>query len=269
MTEETAVAVQETVELCACGKPLHHRGRCPRKATVTERSGGNVELTATSADAIPHLQGELLAWARQKLELVKSEWDEAAETYLAACDANFRTAPLERAAARQEKRYEFYSKILAALEAGYVLMPTLGVDVFAVRTNRKGPKYQWVRFERDIPPVPAMALPAGAGRYVSSEPLTAREMVTQTRHDGTKEDVCGHYPAEFDPEIEFPLAVAKPAIIEVVSQAIEKKIFDEIGLSPRRWETGGDPIVTGRIIAPRGGRRISFLLAWHVPTIDL
>jgi hypothetical protein len=286
---EERVEISEAETKCGCGRALHHVGRCWVRRGLTEapesvaklRSGGNVDLTATHPGQLPHLQNQLLAWARQKVEVVRAERDESTETLEAAKQAGFRLEQLERAAKREQKRYEFYQKLLAALEAGYVLMPTLAADVFAVRTKRRRPDYQLVRYGNaaDLNDIDAQTLPAGEGRFVSNRPID--RIRSERANPVERERYGGDSLLEakaLNETVDFPLQVAKPEIINVTSKAIEERIFDEIGISPTRHErwntmplpdaTAGDPIVTGRIIAPNK-RRISFLIAWHVPTIDL
>ena len=71
-------------------------------------------------------------------------------------------------------------------------------------------------------------------------------------------------------DVGFPFTMAKPQILDATGKAMARKIFDEVGILPRR-RAKGDPMVVGRIIYKGSGydeKSISFLITWFVDTKD-
>jgi hypothetical protein len=99
----------------------------------------NIELSATSPDEIGHAQQALIHWAKAKVAEMKSEHGELLRAYQTAVDHKWGASALKRQAAKGEKRIEFYSKMLAALEHGFVIIPNFPVTVFAIRTDKAKP----------------------------------------------------------------------------------------------------------------------------------
>lgn len=80
------------------------------------------------------------------------------------------------------------------------------------------------------------------------------------------------YPAEWR-EVDFPITMAKPEIMQATTRAMALKIFDQFGILPAEANrTGprpkGDPLVVAQIIDPRptSDRRVTFMIAWHLDT---
>jgi hypothetical protein len=77
--------------------------------------------------------------------------------------------------------------------------------------------------------------------------------------------------------VDFPVALATPAVLDATQAAMAKNIFDEIGGLPGRRSRKGDPIVVGRILRPTAAPitswqlrpAVTFLIAWWVDTRQL
>lgn len=238
--------------------------------TTVDDITDNVHLVASTPEEMQAAQGSLAEWFRQKVSIVKDEARDATDCCIAATNAGWKTGPFERRERIAEGRLKFYEKCLAAVDAGYVIVPNFPVDVFAIRTAKRKPKEaesdsRWSQFEQQ-----AQTLPVGQGRYVDPLP----KVFQRTRHETDKKTglvnpKTYYYPKEFD-EIEFPISVAKPMVMKATHRAMATKIFDEIGCLPNR-RTKGDPIVTGAVMFREGAseKRLTFLIAWWVDTRDL
>ena len=82
---------------------------------------------------------KMSAWAAgmvQQMEFALSEQELALAT---AKENGWQSGTLFRAVEMTRRRIAFYSKIKIALDAGYLVIPNLPLDNFAIRTNRKGP----------------------------------------------------------------------------------------------------------------------------------
>lgn len=231
-------------------------------------------------------QNRLIDWATGKLNEELANLVDVTNNLELARKENWNLSGWRRQKLIAQKKVDFYQKIVAALEAGYVIVPDFPIDVFAVRTKRDYPVERYAtsssywtdnvdRTQR------SEVLPLGEGRYVDSVPVVKRQKQIT---DGNKE-VYRRWAAEHR-DIDFPIKLVKPAILEETSKALALKIFDEIGCNPGRqgWNPagsrrGGDPMVVGRIVYRRPGdslsdargnlKTISFLIAWWLDTRDL
>jgi hypothetical protein len=243
-----------------------------------------VKGTTLDMEGIPHMQASLIDWCRTKLVAVRNEAAELLAAFEHAVKHKWKSGTLKRHSDLAQKRVVYYEKILGALDAGYCIFPTIDCEVFAIRTGKDQPKYgrQFVQFGGPDFEDKAQILPPGEGRYVEPIPLTTSDDATrtQTSPDGVKYPVTGRVftTHSFD-EVEFPLIMAKPDIMDAVGKAMALKIFDEIGIigdtgRARSARRGQDPVIVGHIIDPKKpgyGRhkRLAFLIAWHVDTKDL
>jgi hypothetical protein len=164
---------------------------------------------------------------------------------------------------RMKKKVTFWDKIEAALLEGFVILPNFELNVFAIRTKAKKPRGgqlsgQYNRFFQT-----AQLLPQGEGRYVSPEPFT--ETSSSTVKDGERtREVFTQWPTEFD-DVDFPVVMAKPALMTAAGDAMAKKLFDEVGVAVDSRHSGrrsGDPVLIGRIRNP-AGPDVSFYLGWY------
>ncbi len=243
-------------------------------ATVTTQPDmENITVSATSPGQIPHLQQSLLDWCREKLKRQRSELAELTAAYKQAKDNKWNTSRLGKARSNAADRVMFFRKIIDAMEAGFCLLPTMPCNLFAVRVSEdaavKRHVYYWgkdVRIEAD-----AEVMESGGGKYVGSTIRTSRDVryVTakdfQGKEQVVKKDIT--QPRDFR-DVTFPFELAKPEMMERVSEAMKLRIFDELGFVPPQpaAAASGDPIIVGRVIDPTNQRRLSFLIGWLVDT---
>lgn len=213
-------------------------------------------------------QGKLVAWAEAKVAEHEAEETEIKVNLDAAVAHKWRSSGLKSQHTRAGKRTEYYRKMLAALQAGYSIVPNLpGMDTFAVRVKRRPPEQEfgsrW-RFEQNANAVTVQELPPGEGEYKDPVPASHTEQ-REGEKPGTKELVTiGD--GEWD-DVDFPAIMAKPQIISATEHAMDLKIFDRMCISPgvRRK---GDPMVIGQIVTKNGytNKVVSFLVAWFIDT---
>lgn len=230
--------------------------------TTVEDVTENVQLIAEHPADMQAAQSSLAEWFRQKIEIAKGDASDAEDSLDIATKAGWKATSFERQKRNARKRVVFYEKCLAAIEAGYTIIPNFPVDVFAIRTKRETPK----RAESQYPNSPAFVqkaqeAPHGEGEYVDPFPVVGGSMSS---------DVAKYFPRHFD-EIEFPISIAKPRVLEATQRAMAAKIFDEVGCLPVRNNKKGDPIVTGAVLMRNGytEHRIMFLIAWWIDTRQL
>lgn len=239
---------------------------------VEEKTGlapieGNtlVALTPSDMKVAQQQLGEFIAARKRTLDADFQELSAALES---AAKNGWGTKALRNQLNKVGKRITFYDKMLLAVEAGYVIMPSLPMDVIAIRTRALKPRdgasdYQSTSFEQM-----AQALPAGEGEY--KNPLPDKDSFEETRTDSNKKErqQTVWFPISFQDELEMPVELCKPQLLDRTRAAMATKLFDEIGVvrDDHRWGRRGDPMVVGTILDPtRNGRRFAFFLAWALP----
>lgn len=222
-----------------------------------------VALTPSDMSVAQQQLGEFIAARRVTLVADCNELSTALES---AVKNGWATKALRNQLNKVQRRVVFYDKMAGAVEAGYVLMPSLPMDVIAIRTRAKSPKTdsgnRWDRFENL-----AQALPQGEGEYQNPIPVKDSETETVVK-DGKSREETSWFPVSFADDLEMPVELCKPQLLDRTKAAMAARLFDEIGVvrDDHRWGRRGDPIVVGTILDPtRNGRRFAFFLAWALP----
>lgn len=220
-------------------------------------------LVALNPGELQEAQGGLVAWIDSRLGDIGPDIEEAAKALQAATEAGINTKALQRALVRLQKRKRYLGKLKAALQAGYLMIPNLPLDLIAVRTDQQNPRQEtgsrWDQFTQS-----GRVLEQGTGRYVNPLPLRS----SYVEKDAQGKDVRHYFPSSFDEVVDLPLEVARPEVIERTRAALAARLFDQIGVC-RDWRDGvrGDPIVCGRILdSSNPGRAMTFFVAWTVDT---
>ena len=230
----------------------------------------NTLVAVTPTDLAPARQS-LLDYIGQRITALAAEFTQASTDLLYAKSHKWRTKPLEAVCNKIARRQTFYEKLKAAVEAGYVIMPSLQMTVLAIRTKAKKPRditgESYRPFEQLAP-----ALTAGTGEY--RNPLPTKDSFTEDYKNSNGEDKTREvfYPVEFEDEFSMPVELCKPLLLARTEQAMALKVFDEIGVvrDNNTWNRRGDPIIVGTVIDPtRRGRRFSFFIAWALPIDEL
>lgn len=227
-------------------------------------------VIARNAPEMAVAQQGLVKWAQEKMAEAGGDRDQLQGNLDLAKKAGWRTDGLVRAVRLATKQVEFYEKIERALAAGYVIVPNFPIDVFAIRTRREDPVGSVQEYRGATHTQESEAPPAGEGRYVSPEPAIGHEEVAVDR-DGKQVKVLRTWPEEFR-DVLFPFSAVKPQIVKDTAEAMQKAIFDEIGIAPQGRKK--DPMTIGRIFYRGAGpswnrREVSFLISWWLTNRDL
>jgi hypothetical protein len=229
-------------------------------------------VVANTTSELPALQAPLLGWARKKLEEAREEHAELLEAIDEARKANWKLAALQGAARKAAARYSFYDKVVAALDAGYMLFPPVpNADIIAFRAVGRNPGVDpWLDQEgwRGSPNTEVQMstpLPKGEGEYL--DPVAHYALVRTYKDDKNNERKEWKALDLEDPT--FPLLMGKPQIIRATNAAMEQKIFDEIRMFPFERRPTGDPCILGSIVDRRNGKSLYFLISWRINASDL
>lgn len=233
----------------------------------------DVVVLARTPDEMAVSQRGLQAWAEQKLAAERGQLAETEENLAHAKRGKYQTTRWQRQVLLARNRVIYYEKILAALEAGYYIVPNFpNVDTLVIRTKREQPPGQRLESNWRTPPVPAVkadSLSIGMGHYVNPEPVVSTWTGVKKDSDG-KEVKMYYASASGFADVDFPFSVVRPQILKDFNHALELRLFDEIGVLPARRRKG-DPMVIGTIKRREGytEHEVSFLISWWVDTRDL
>lgn len=242
--------------------------------TACRDATNDVKLVARDAAEMRAAQGQMAEWFRGKLEITRRDRDEMQQCVESGEKAGMNTRALKRQATNLSRRCEFYEKCLIAAENGYCLVPNMNADTFALRTDKRRPskrnESKWTHSAGREQPTER--LPAGSGDYVRDEPATASITVDEHQKDGTVVERTYHFADEWM-DMEFPISVAKPEVMDRTVEAMALKVFDRLEVLPGR-AAKGDPIVLGVIRHPMSttwdtSKDLHFLIAWYIDTATL
>lgn len=237
----------------------------PSNITV---KGDELEVTAQTPDEMAQANTALIEWCNHKIDMLQREHGELNASYLHAKKCKWKFDTLERHAKLALSRVSFYEKVRSALQAGYYIVPNFPVTAFAIRTDRSKPlkmisNSRWDRMEQKM-----TTLPAGEGEYRNPFPDVWQRDVTNNEQKAQGKTNFNYW-AESWREMEFPINMSRPRIMEASSRAMALKIFDDLGVLPDPSRKA-DPVVIARIKDPRSTpyntRHISFLIAWALDT---
>lgn len=223
--------------------------------------GQEMELTALLPHEMVVAQQQLITWCDGKLLIERRESKELFEATKEALKNGWKHATLKHQYKNSVKRISYYEKIKAALLQGYYIIPNFDVEVFLIRTKKEKPlsrrSARWNDIERTEQT--AHDVPLGEGEYKNNRPI-----IVQTELD-EKNTI---YWADRWDDIQFPVNMAKPVIMEATANAMKHKIFDQFGVFPSTRKKV-DPVIIGQIrmkSGPFSSKVVSFMIAWHLNT---
>ena len=239
----------------------------------------DMTLIARDPAQLQFVQRRLITWCDAKIDetvRVITELETQIEHHRSH---KWNFSALRSALKREKERDLFYTKVRAALDAGFYIVPNFPCSIFAIRTQHEAAgeaSSQWGQRSamNSLPQQPADVLEIGDGDYENPDPKgTVRYVDTsdpkKTTHHAM---VTGYKP------IDFPFAFAKPEVLTATQQAMALKIFDELAVLPGKTKKV-DPMIIGRIIRPwqrskwdsdqNMQRHLSFLVVWWLDTVSI
>ena len=242
----------------------------------------DLQLVAVDAEQMKVAQQRMALWFAGKEEISRRDHVELRTCVEQGKAAGLNVSTLTRQARVALKRAEFYEKCKLACEAGYCLVPNMPASTFAIRTLDSGVRHA----ERQTSTSPyrkrpgttrdyADNLPAGEGDYFDTFPRQSHGSFERIDPRTGKPETVYFTDPDGLQEVQFPLAVAKPAVMAETVRAMQLKVFDELQILPGRNTRKGDPLVLGTIAVPSPSRkpwdetRVTFLIAWYIDTRTL
>lgn len=232
-----------------------------------------LSLVALSPAELPATQAALVNWCDKTLAALHAELADLEEHRLIATANKWSLKGLQASIRRVGHNLTYYQKLKTAVEEGYLIVPNMPMTVVAVRVPEKTPQPRHSEHSGGWAfRVEPASLPVGEGQYVADRmPEKDESYMKGPTEAGKKPERQSFYGAYEYGAPEFPFRAVKPEIIAATSDAMQKKIFDSIGVvHDQRLGRKGDPVMVGRIINPNGNRRsATFFLGWWLDTRTL
>ena len=233
----------------------------------------DITLIARSPAEMEAAQKGLKEWVGEKLMSVAAEMRDAMQNLQIAKDHKWKTVGWQNQVAKLRRQVAFYQKVKEAVTAGYYIVPPFPMTLIAVRTDAAFPPDQRVASQPaaiEAVEQPAAKLPTGEGTYV--QPHSRAEWTSwgprQMQPDGTYKRVEGYRTGDWK-DFDFPFKLVKPQLLAQLAEAMQAKIFDQIGIM-RPTVAKADPILLGQILSPTRGRPpTTFFIGWWLDTRDI
>jgi hypothetical protein len=239
-------------------------------------SDDNMVVVARNPAEMQVAQTKLITWAARMREQVSIELAEAEENLAQAVKNKWRQTGFKTCVKQALERSNYYEKVEAALQEGFVIVPNFDLDIFAIRTTQDEPNMEHMdrRWGKPHPsefenksdrPV------LGDGEYKNPWPELVHSKSKEKDHNDSaytnnRAAVVGWQP------VDFPFKIVKPQILTDTARALAMNIFDEVGVTPHRQVRKQDPMVIGQIVYKKNSsteKRISFLVTWWVDHNDI
>lgn len=223
-----------------------------RSETQQEKTMGT-QLAAISPNELQSAQSGVSAHCEGRLLALHDELKEARATLEQAKNKKWNTKPFQARVRRIIRKMEYFGKIQKAVENGYLIIPDVwNADIFAIRVRDRD-RVKWQRYGN----AQIEKLPIGKGEYVDARPIEHSRMVTDDKGNRHREV----YAYETTADIDFPVSVVHPSVIEATDIAMADKIFDCMKIAKH----GGDPFILGEICDPiQGYKSVCFFVAWFL-----
>lgn len=224
-------------------------------------------VAVTPTELIP-AQRQLIGWCQAKIHALGSELREQRQNLRQAKTMKWKHSGWVNAVSKTKKRMIYYTKIRLAAEHGYLVVPNFDVDVIAVRVKRQEPNY-----DRDQNVAECEVLAPGQGRYVDNKVIGYQDSEEYTDSQNQQRWRDWFVATDFNDDIDFPVSLVKPAIMQATERAMALNLFDRIGIVQKGKRS--DPIIVGQIVDPFERYRrfnpkcVTFFIAWWLDTKDL
>lgn len=232
-------------------------------------------LVARDPAELERAHGAMKLWASGMVQQMKAEATEHLAAYEIARKNKWASARLQRLHRLSMRRQIFYEKTVTALEAGYMVVPNFQMDTFMVRTAQSAPKgsytNEWNSSDPERLQQDAQQLPQGEGENRNPDPYVGvYDAGQRVEPSGRKTALYSHNALRRWRPIEFPVALAKSAVMSDAAKAASLKLFDEMGVAHDKAWNGpkprkGDPMILGRLLNPRpNAADLTFFIAWAI-----
>lgn len=234
------------------------------EALAVQQPQSLVHLVARNPVEMQNAQADLVVWLKNKIIEIEIEYRDLDAALNEAVSAGWGLDALRKQLNKTAKQEEFYRKLLAAVEAGYTIIPDIPVEVFAIRVERAAPRGGNVSSDYSARyAVPNDEKPdklaAGQGDYVSPVPDVWRHETAMKRKDETTYTRHVASPSGFR-DVVFPLRAARVEVMSATKEAMALKVFDQVAICPAKRKA--DPLIIGQVVGPK--QTISFIIAWHL-----
>lgn len=231
------------------------------------RTEQQIHMVARDPVEMQSARAGLEVWLRAKMQLIDSEVVELDRAFESAKSRHFSTTvqtSIRSQINRATRRRRFYEKVLAAVQANYTIIPNFPLEVFAIRVTKKKPNIvtDKLDYQPDWPAEKSTNAALGEGDFKNPNPMTIKFNCKEIVND--KERTRYYIQATDWSEVEFPLIAARAEVLDATSTAMQRKVFDRIGICPPGRQP--DPLIIGQVCLRDGYEEkvVSFIIAWHL-----
>lgn len=209
-------------------------------------------VSAVSPTELVTAQKSTLTYINERIEFVKLEIADAEKNLEHALQSHWAVKPFRNLLNKQVRRLNYFEKIKAAIQKGYLIMPSIGWPEGIALRVKDGNKVRW-----DGQRICIQKNALGVGEWIDHKAVIQDHI--EENENGRRFRVTDS--KSTNTEIDFPVALIKPEVLDATQIAMADKIFDRIALAT----DSGDPIVLGEIYHPTVSyRRITFFIAWFL-----
>lgn len=213
-------------------------------------------LAAVTQTELAEAQKGILAHVDNRLASLQTDLDMAEANLQHAIKSHWGVKPFRAAVSKIKAKVAYYEKVKAAVGKGYLVIPDVwGANPIAIRVKDKN-TVRWTTCWRGDAEFKQPKLPAGEGVYIDHKPLQRKKDIEAD--DGKIKSVAVSASGD-DSDIDWPVALVHPAVIQATDIAMADKIFDTIKIARQ----GGDPFIIGEIKRDTY-RSIHFFIAWFL-----
>jgi hypothetical protein len=251
-------------------------------ATELGVSTENVELVPGTDDIIvfartpaemAKAQDSLCAWAARRIAKAQADLAIAEQNLEEAKETKIRTAGWKSQVRKYKKEERFYTKLKAALDMGYFIVPEFPVNIIGVRTHEDEASDRRDYTHRgSVDNEEHQELEIGAGDYVDPVPPVYSFNETIEKDGKPKEIQKWTASGSALRKMDFPFRLVRPHLLRDLKRATDARIFDAIAVMPGPQRRNRDPMLLG-VIENRLGKfnvkRVLLLISWWIPTASL
>lgn len=245
-------------------------------ALAIPASAMSSHLVALTPSDVTLAQQQLRGWCVQKIIALGRDLSEHRQNLRHARAHKWPVKAWQSLERKAKAQMVYYAKIKKAVEAGFLVIPNFPIETIAVRVREGSkPKQLTAHYDSSVNKVqPTALLPSGHGVYVDEITSTQyHQNWNKKLNDGKGGWEDYRRTGSYNTEVDFPVAIIKPVILEATTRAMALRIFDRIGLANHGGGTQSramrksDPIIIGQIINPKSKGRwneqtVSFFIAW-------
>jgi hypothetical protein len=134
-----AIAKKGRFAVAKRAQPKAKKAKAKPKPKAEKPADDKLVVIARNPAEMQVAQQKLCEWAAGQVAKSELELKEMEDSLAQAKKSKWRTTGFKTNLRYAKERHKYYTKVQAALEAGYVIVPNFDLDIFAIRTTKFRP----------------------------------------------------------------------------------------------------------------------------------